>query len=452
MAGKSMPNPDVSSLKSPDSVSPRVTRLVGFYCLVLLTLYNFASAGLIVVPVQFILKNQLHLGATQVSFFSFLTDGPFFVGFAFGFLRDRWRPFGKGDTGYFLFVPLLMGLVYLVLGYAPHTYAVLVGGLVALAALSSLLGAAAQGLVAAIAKDFGMMGRLSVVTYVTMRAALVYQQTVGSWLDEHSRIAPFIVSACVCVTVLLAAFWHPKAIFRSGDEVFVSVIPENATVALKRLLRHKAIYIPALILFLWDFAPGWGTPLFFYLTNTQKLSEAAFGASQGWLRMGAVLAALSYAWLCTRFKFKQLLYLGTFLGVIGGSIWADRWSLRQDRARAWVAAVGFGVAVPGLFLVGSSPLFVSALVGLILFGVGRGFFDTNCMPILRQISAQRYSATGYGFLTLAGCLVGGLVTYGSGALLDAKISLGIVFRCGGVVMAFAAVALAVLRGRKHAVE
>ncbi len=349
MAGKSMPNPDVSSLKSPDSVSPRVTRLVGFYCLVLLTLYNFASAGLIVVPVQFILKNQLHLGATQVSFFSFLTDGPFFVGFAFGFLRDRWRPFGKGDSGYFLFVPLLMGLVYLVLGYAPHTYAVLVGGLVALAALSSLLGAAAQGLVAAIAKDFGMMGRLSVVTYVTMRAALVYQQTVGSWLDEHSRIAPFIVSACVCVTVLLAAFWHPKAIFRSGDEVFVSVIPENATVALKRLLRHKAIYIPALILFLWDFAPGWGTPLFFYLTNTQKLTEAAFGASQGWLRMGAVLAALSYAWLCTRFKFKQLLYLGTFLGVIGGPTFLLIHSPGQANMVCLLAGASCGIAVSAYY-------------------------------------------------------------------------------------------------------
>src|ERR1019366_2126916 len=116
-----------------------------------------------------------------------------------------------------------------------------------------------------------------------------------------------------------------------------------------------------------------------------------------------------------------------------------------NRARAWVAAVGFAVAVPGLFLVGSSPIFFFTVIGLLLFGVGRGFFDTNCMPLLRQISAQRYSATGYGFLTLAGCIAGGLVTYGSGALLDAKISLGIVFRCAALGMAIAAVALAVLK-------
>jgi hypothetical protein len=92
-----------------------------------------------------------------------------------------------------------------------------------------------------------------------------------------------------------------------------------------------------------------------------------------------------------------------------------------------------------------------AVVGLLLFGLGRGFFDATCMPILRQISAQRYSATGYGFLTLAGCLVGGLVTYGSGALLDAKISLGIVFRCAALGMAVGAIGLGLLKPRRNGV-
>jgi len=341
--------PSVSLQKQQDPISPRVTRLVGFYCLVLLTVYNLASAGLIGVPIQFILKNQLHLHPTQVSLFGFLTDGPYFFGFAFGFLRDRWRPFGKGDSGYFVFVPLLMGLVFVLLAYVPHTYGILVAGLVVLAALSSLLGAAAQGLVAAIAKDFGMMGRLSVVSYMTMKGALVYQQAVGGWLDENSHVAPFLVSACVCLTVLLVAFWHPKAIFRSGSEVFVSVIPENATVAIKRLLRHKAVYIPALVLFLWDFAPGWGTPLFFYLTNTQKLSETAFGTSQGWLRLGQVLAALCYAWLCTRFRFKPLLYWGTFLGVIGGPTFLLIHSPGQANMVCLIAGASCGIAVAAYY-------------------------------------------------------------------------------------------------------
>ncbi len=50
---------------------------VGFYCLVLLTLYNLAASGLILVPIQFILKDRLHLSPTPGSVFGFLTDGPF---------------------------------------------------------------------------------------------------------------------------------------------------------------------------------------------------------------------------------------------------------------------------------------------------------------------------------------------------------------------------------------
>jgi len=192
------------------------------------------------------------------------------------------------------------------------------------------------------------------------------------------------------------------------------------------------------------------------------LANGAFWILVGVYCFGTASNWLCYAWLPTylrdRFHLSagaaglsatSYLQAGTFLGVIVGSFWADWWSLRQNRARAWVAAVGFTVAVPGLFLVGSSPVFLATVIGLMLFGVGRGFFDTNCMPILRQISAQRYSATGYGFLTFAGCIAGGLITYGSGALLDAKVSLAIVFRCAAFGMGIAAVGLALLKSRSR---
>jgi len=331
-------------------IRPRVTRFVGLYCLILLTLYNLAAAGLIALPVQIILKNQLHLPPTQVSVFTFLTHWPYIIGFAFGFLRDRWRPFGKGDTGYFVGVPVAMCLVYATLAYVPHTYGNLVLGLTVLAALSALLGAAAQGLVAAIAKDFGMTGRLSVISYMTLNGALVFQQAFGGWLDEHvSHRAPFLVSACVASGVLLVAFWHPRAIFRSGCEVFVAVIPEEAPVAIRRLLRHKTIYLAAAVLFLWNFAPGWGTPLFFYLTNGKGLSESEFGASQGWVRMGQVLAALGYMALCTRVKFKSLLCFGTLLGVVGGPIFLFIHSPREANLICLLAGASCGIAVAAYY-------------------------------------------------------------------------------------------------------
>jgi MFS family permease len=163
---------------------------------------------------------------------------------------------------------------------------------------------------------------------------------------------------------------------------------------------------------------------------------------------------LAYGWMPTflhlRFNISvgkagisgtSYLQLSAFVALLAGGIWADRWSRRDPRARAWVAAAGFAISVPGLLLIGRGNLFGLAILGLIFFGIGRGLYDANGMPILRQIAPERYSATGYGLMNLCACAVGGLVTYGGGALLDAKISLTIVFEAVAVIMALGALAL-----------
>ncbi|HEY3782299.1 MAG TPA: MFS transporter [Fimbriimonadaceae bacterium] len=330
----------------PERLKPSTTQLVGFYTFIMMALYNLAAVGLIAVPVQFILKDQLHLTAVQNSTFGFLTDSPFFIGFAFGFLRDRWRPLGKGDRGYFFAVPILMAIVYVWMAFAPHTYGVMLAGMFVISIFSAVLGAAAQGLLAAIAKDFGMMGRLSAIALITVRGSVIYSTYFGSKIDERfGHQVPFLASGVVCLAVMAMAFWRPKSIFRSGDEVFVSVIPENVGESVRRLLRHKAIYLPAIVLFLFEFAPGWGTPLFYFLTNHIHLSESAFGVSQAWLRFGNVAGAVIYPILCTKFRFKPLLNWGTVLAVIGGPAFLLIHGPPDANVVSFLAGLSCGVAL-----------------------------------------------------------------------------------------------------------
>ena len=307
--------PDPKPDRVPTLVSRRTTYYVAFYSIVLMVLFNLAVAGLIGTPVSFILKDKVT--PVQLSFFGFFTDSPYFVGFLFGFLRDQWRPFNKGDRGYFFFVPLLMLPVCMWIAFSPHTYANLVVGMIAFSALAALLGAASQGLLATLAKEYGMTGRLAVVALVTARGGMLWATTVASRFGKDVALAA-MASAAVALTVMLFAFWHPRRIFRSKNEVFVSVIPENAGAAAMRLLRHGAVYLPALAIFLFEFAPGWGTPLLLFLTNHRGLTESQFGDAQGFLRAGQIAAALSYGVLCRLFKLKPLLYWGTFLAVVGG--------------------------------------------------------------------------------------------------------------------------------------
>jgi MFS family permease len=122
------------------------------------------------------------------------------------------------------------------------------------------------------------------------------------------------------------------------------------------------------------------------------------------------------------------LQIPSFIAVIGGGYWADRWSRLTPRARMFVPAIGYCIAAPGLWVVGSGGTLGLTLAGISTYGIGRGFYDGNTMPILRQIADERYSATGFGFLNCVSCIFGGLMAYLGGSLRDAHMSLDTVFR------------------------
>jgi hypothetical protein len=94
-------------------------------------------------------------------------------------------------------------------------------------------------------------------------------------------------------------------------------------------------------------------------------------------------------------------------------------------------------------------VFVLAIFGLIVFGLGRGFFDANHMPMLRSISDERYSATGYGFLNFISCSAGGIMIYVGGALKDAQVDLGKVFQFSALGLLLVGLMLFAVRPSEH---
>lgn len=120
--------------------------------------------------------------------------------------------------------------------------------------------------------------------------------------------------------------------------------------------------------------------------------------------------------------------IASFVGVLVGGVWADRWSRTQPQARALVPAIGFCVVGPCLFFGISADALLLAVAGLVVYGLGRGFFDANLMPVVRTIVSERFSATGYGCLNLVGVMMGGAMIYVGGWLKDAQVDLGKVFQ------------------------
>lgn len=120
--------------------------------------------------------------------------------------------------------------------------------------------------------------------------------------------------------------------------------------------------------------------------------------------------------------------------VVGGTI-ADRWMRYSPRGRIFTSAIGTALVLPALFSVGDAGTLRTAIFGLIVFGLGWGFFDSNNMPILCQIVRPEWRATGYGIMNMVSISCGGFGDWAFGALRDRHVPLNVIFG------AFAGVAL-----------
>src|ERR1700691_4441132 len=119
---------------------------------------------LLLIPVSYMLKNQLHASATEVSMFALLTGVPIYVAGVFGLARDLWNPFGWRDRGLFLLFAPLTAAVFIWMAISPLSYKMLLIGVILVMATFRFVLAAFQGLIALIGQETLMSGRLSTLS------------------------------------------------------------------------------------------------------------------------------------------------------------------------------------------------------------------------------------------------------------------------------------------------
>ena len=102
--------------------------------------------------------------------------------------------------------------------------------------------------------------------------------------------------------------------------------------------------------------------------------------------------------------------LSSFIGVILGGTLSDKWVQKNIRGRVYTGAIGLGLTIPSLLLLGFGHSFVAVVGAGLLFGIGYGIFDANNMPILCQFVSSKYSATAYGIMNMTGVFAGAFIT------------------------------------------
>lgn len=126
--------------------------------------------------------------------------------------------------------------------------------------------------------------------------------------------------------------------------------------------------------------------------------------------------------------------LSSFVGVLLGGSLSDRWVQKNLKGRVYTSAIGLGLTIPSLLLLGMGHHIVSVVGAGLLFGIGFGMFDANNMPILCQFVSSRQRATAYGVMNMTGVFAGAAITDLLGQWTDGG-NLGMGFAMLSIVIA-----------------
>jgi MFS family permease len=288
--------------------------------LMLLIYFADPAVGLTSIPVSFFLKNRLHLQAHELAVFKLWTGVPLFLSFVFGFLRDRWSPFGIGDRGHLMVFGLVTGLIYAVVAVLNPTYAVLLVGLFIATAAFQVVGGAANGLISAIGQHQAMAGQMSSVfnfaaTFPILASSL-FGGVLSGYLEGQGSIAAartlFLISAGLMAAIAMFGVLRPRALFGHGE---VARPTTSFLHDIARLVKHWPIYPVIVIQMLWQFSPATGIVLQYHMSNTLHASDAQWGAWNA-IFYGAFLPVfVIYGFLCQRVRLSRLLWFGFGLAV-----------------------------------------------------------------------------------------------------------------------------------------
>lgn len=133
--------------------------------------------------------------------------------------------------------------------------------------------------------------------------------------------------------------------------------------------------------------------------------------------------------------------LASFIGVMVGGPLSDKWVKKNLKGRVYTSAIGLGMMIPALVLMGLGHGLVPAIASGLIFGLGYGMFDTNNMPILCQFVPSHLRATAYGFMNMVGVAMGALCTTLLGKIPNLGLSFAIL---GGVTALALALQIAIL--------
>jgi len=299
-----------------------------------------ARVGIIFQPLNHYLKVT---GWTPVQVTAYLSilNFPWIIKPVFGLVSDFVPLFGFRRKSY-----LIISSICAVGAYAwitqlsePSEFALLlVITSYAMATSSTLCGA----LLAENGQSFGLTSAFVSQQWLWFYVAIMASAFVGGELVERLQPASALqvsagVAAVAPVAIILASLFLLNERKTKANRIEMKRTLQSIVAA----SRSTKLYIIALFLFLFSFAPGFGTPLYYFMTDELKFSQAYIGVLGSISSAGWIAGALIHRWCLWKMNSKALLYLSIVLGTLA----AGSFLLLADELTAAIVNFANGAAM-----------------------------------------------------------------------------------------------------------
>jgi len=299
--------------------------IVVFFGITAVTLSQQNAIGLI--PLKNLLKNQLHVNRSATAAFFFWLGLAWYFKPFFGIFTDAFPFFGTRRKSYILAGSALSVVSFIALVYTPRQYGSLLAMCIAINVFMVITSTAVGGFMTEKAQALKSSGRFASVFQIAYQMAGVVGGPLGGILAAMAFGWTGVASAAIMFLPIPAAIFFLK---EKRINVDSQKLLSDAKSQLRKIATAKTMWMAAGFSFLFYFAPGIQTALFYRQQNVLHMSTGQQGLMFFLNGIFAVLTATIYGtFAAKRWTLRKLLFWCIFAGALAQMAYAFYNSMDQ---------------------------------------------------------------------------------------------------------------------------
>lgn len=314
--------------------------VVVFFGIAAITLSQQNALGLI--PLKNLLKNELHVDKSATAAFFFWIGLAWYFKPFFGIFTDAFPFFGTRRRSYILTGSILSVAGFVALVYTPHRYAALLAVCLAINVFMVVTSTAVGGYMTEKAQGLQASGRFASIFQIAYQVASVVGGPLGGVLAAMAFGWTGVASAAImCLPIPAAFFFLKEKRIRVDSHKLLGDTRRQLT----KIIKAKTMWAAACFSFLFYFAPGIQTALFYRQQDVLHMSTEQQGVMLFLNGVFAMVTATIYGtYAAKRFTLRKLLFWCILAGAVAQMCYAFYNSMVQAYVIECLWGLGWAAA------------------------------------------------------------------------------------------------------------